>query len=199
MSRYTESVEKLIDSLIRLPGIGRRSAERIVGYILAASKEEIKCLSEIIAKAKENVHFCRVCNNLSEEDLCRVCQDGRRQRDVVCIVEEPSDVTALEKTGTFTGLYHVLLGCISPLEGKGPSNLKIDGLIERLKENGIKEIIIATDADTEGETTAMYLRNLIKPYGVKMTRIGVGIPIGSNLDYADAATLSKSLESRREI
>lgn len=199
MSTYIESIERLIERLIKLPGIGRRSAERIVGYILNAPREEIKNLSEAIDKMKENVRLCYICNNLSEQETCRICQDIRRQKDIVCIVEKPSDVSAIEKAGNFQGVYHVLLGSISPLEGKGPSDLKIDGLISRIKQNNIKEIIIATDADTEGETTAMYLTKLIKPLGVKLSRIGMGIPIGSNLEYADATTLSKALESRREI
>lgn len=199
MSSYTKSIEKLIESLIRLPGIGRRSAERIVGFILNASFEEIRNLSEAILKVKENVRFCRICHNLSEQELCRICQDSGRQKDIVCIVEKPSDVTAIEKTGDYRGLYHVLLGSISPLEGKGPGDLKVDSLISRIKENNAKEVIIATDADTEGETTALYLTKLIKPLGVKLTRIGLGIPMGSNLEYADSATLSKAIESRRPI
>jgi len=199
VSVYTGSIEKLIARLIKLPGIGKRSAERIVGYILSASKEEIRALSEAICRTKENVRFCRLCNNLSEEELCEICQDARRQREIICIVEKPSDVMALEKAGNFRGLYHVLLGSIAPLEGKGPSDLKIDGLMQRIKQENIKEVIIATDADTEGETTALYLTQLIKPLGVKLTRIGVGIPMGSNLEYADSATLSKALESRRAV
>lgn len=199
MSTYTESIERLINKLIRLPGIGRRSAERIVGYILSASREEIKGLTEAIYRIKENVQFCRICNNLSEQELCRICQDNFRQKDIVCIVGKPSDVAAIEKAGSFRGVYHVLLGSISPLEGIGPSDLKIDGLLERIKQNNIKEVIIATDADTEGETTALYLTKLIRPTGVKLTRIGLGIPMGSNLEYADSSTLSKSLESRREV
>jgi len=196
---YTESIEKLIEKLIKLPGIGRRSAERIVGYILNASNGEIKTLTEAISRAKENVRFCRLCNNFSEQELCKICQDSRRQKEILCIVEKPSDVTAIEKAGNFSGVYHVLLGSISPLEGKGPSDLKIDGLISRIKQDNIKEAIIATDADTEGEITALYLTKVIKPLGVKLTRIGVGIPMGSNLEYADSATLSKALESRRDI
>ncbi len=199
MSTYTDSIEKLIARLIKLPGIGRRSAERIVGYILNTPREEVKGLAEAIYRAKENVRLCRICNNLSEEELCKICQDERRQKDIVCIVEKPSDVTAIEKAGNFHGVYHVLLGSISPLEGKGPSDLKIENLLSRIKQNNIKEVILATDADTEGETTALYLTKLIKPLGVKLTRIGLGIPMGSNLEYADSATLSKSLESRREI
>jgi recombination protein RecR len=199
MSAYTDSIEKLIERLIKLPGIGRRSAERIIGYILNAPKEEIRDLSEAISKVKESVRLCRICHNLSEQELCKICQDDRRQKDVVCIVEKPSDVTAVEKAGNFRGVYHVLLGSISPLEGKGPSDLKIDSLLERIKQGRIKEVIIATDADTDGEITALYLIKLIKPLGVRLTRIGLGLPMGSNLEYADPTTLSKSLESRREI
>ena len=199
MAVYTDSVEKLIECLIKFPGIGRRSSERIIEYILSAPKEEIQNLTEAIVRTKENVRLCRVCHNLSEEDLCKICQDERRLKEVLCIVERPQDVTAIEKAGTFQGVYHVLLGSISPLEGKGPSDLKIESLLERVKQNHIKEIILATDADTEGETTALYLAKLIKPYGVKLSRIGVGIPLGSNLEYADPATLGRSLESRREV
>lgn len=199
MANYTESIEKLIDSLIKLPGIGRRSAERMISYILGATKEEAKALAEAIIKVKESVRFCSLCHNLSEEELCKICQDTRRQKDIICIVEKPSDVTAIERSGSFTGVYHVLLGAISPLEGKGPGDLKINSLIERIKKNSIKEIIIATDADTEGETTSLYLTKLIKPLGVKLSRIGLGLPVGSNLEYADSTTLTKSLEARRII
>lgn len=199
MANYTESIEKLIEGLIKLPGIGRRSAERVVSYILGAPKEEAKNLADGIIKVKESVRFCALCHNLSEEDLCKICQDPRRQKDVICIVEKPSDVTAIEKSGSFTGVYHVLLGAISPLEGKGPGDLKIDTLLNRIKQASIKEIIIATDADTEGETTALYLTKVIKPLGVRLSRIGLGLPVGSNLEYADSNTLSKSLEARRAI
>ena len=199
MANYTDSIDKLIESLVRLPGIGRRSAERIANYILSASKDEIKNLSDAINKVKENVRFCKVCNNLSEQDLCKICDDARRQKDVICIVEKTSDVTAVEKAGNFSGVYHVLLGSIAPLEGRGPSDLKIEGLLQRIRQNHIKEVIIATDADTEGETTAMYLTKIIKPLGVSVSRIGLGLPVGSNLEYADATTISKSLESRRII
>ena len=199
MANYTASIEKLIESLIKLPGIGRRSAERIVAHVLGASQDEIEILAESLRKVKESVRSCRACNNLSEEETCKICQDLSRQKEIVCVVEKPTDVTAIEKAGNFHGVYHVLLGSISPLEGRGPSDLKIDGLIQRIKQGNIKEIIIATDADTEGETTAMYLTKLLKPLGVCLSRIGLGIPVGSNLEYADATTLSKSLESRRTI
>jgi recombination protein RecR len=150
-------------------------------------------------KAKEAIRFCRICNNLSEEEVCKICQDTRRRKDLICIVEKPGDVALIEKSARFNGTYHVLLGSISPLEGRGPADLKIDNLLSRLKQNNIREVIIATDADTEGETTALYLAKLIKPSGIKLTRIGVGIPVGSNLEYSDAATLSKAIESRQEI
>lgn len=199
MSTYTESIEKLIERLTKFPGIGRRSAERMVTYILSAPRDEIQALSDILLKVKDNVRFCRTCNNFSEQEFCRICQDSRRRKDIVCIVEKPSDVSAVEKAGTFNGVYHVLLGSISPLEGRGPSSLKIDSLIKRINEENIKEVIIATDSDTEGEITALYLTKLLKPLGVSLTRIGVGIPMGSNLEYADATTLSKALESRRPL
>jgi len=199
MSSSIESIEKLIESLIRLPGLGRRSAERVVNYVISASKDEIKVLADALIRVKENVRSCRICHNLSEGELCRICQDHRRQKDIICIVEKPSDVTAIEKSGSFHGLYHVLLGSISPLEGRGPGDLKIESLIRRIKTDNIKEVIIATDADTEGETTAMYLAKVLKPQGVNISRIGLGLPVGSNLEYADSTTLSKSLESRRSV
>ena len=199
MSTYTESVEQLIEKLTRLPGIGRRSAERIVGYILETSIDDVKSLVHSIARVKQTVRFCSVCHNLSDQEVCRICQDIRRRKDLVCIVEKPSDITVIEKAGTFAGTYHVLMGAISPLEGRGPGDLKIDTLLSRIKQNSIKEIIIATDADTEGETTALYLTKILKPLGVKLTRIGMGIPMGSNLEYADSATVARAMDSRRLI
>lgn len=199
MAHHADSIEKLINKLIKLPGIGRRSAERIVAYILGSSLEEMRGLAGAIIKVKEAIRFCRICNNLSEGEVCKICQDARRRKDVICIVEKPNDVAMIEKSAQYNGVYHVLLGAISPLEGKGPADLKIDHLLLRLKQNNVREVIIATDADTEGETTALYLAKLIKPSGIKLTRIGVGIPVGSNLEYADTATLSKAMESRQEI
>ena len=199
MASYTKSVERLIAQLVKLPGIGRRSAERIVTHLLDTSLEEVRGLAEALVKAKENVRFCARCHNLSEQELCLICRDSRRRHDIICVVEKPSDVTAMEKAESFEGTYHVLMGSISPLEGKGPADLKIETLLRRIREDGIKEVIIATDADTEGETTALYLTKLIKPLGVHLSRIGLGIPVGSNLEYADAVTLSKSLESRRTL
>ncbi len=199
MVTYPKSIEKLIEKLIKFPGIGRRSSERIIGYILGAPRDEIKSLVRAITDVKENVRFCKVCNNLSEEELCRICQDSGRNQQLLCVVENPADVTAIEKSGSFHGLYHVLLGSISPLEGKGPADLNIDGLIRRIKQDNIKEVIIATDADMEGETTAIYLAKLVRPLGVNLSRIGLGLPVGSNLEYADSTTLSKALDSRRAI
>lgn len=199
MATYTESIEKLIDRLIKLPGIGRRSAERIVAYLLDVPKEETKFLVEALISVKENVRFCCICHNLSENELCKICQDSNRKKDVICVVEKPTDVTAIEKGRHFDGVYHVLMGSISPLEGKGPGDLKIDTLINRIKQEKIAEVIIATDADTEGETTAMYLTKVLRPLGMKLSRIGLGLPMGSNLEYADSATLAKAMQSRRDI
>ena len=199
MTRYTESVERLIDALMKLPGVGRRSAERMVNYILHAPAAEVAEFSGAINRVKENVGFCRRCHNLSEEELCVICKNAQRDSSTVCVVEKPSDVTAIEKSGNFKGVYHVLMGAISPLDGVGPNELKIPGLVERIRSGTVKEVIIATDADTEGETTALYLTRLLKPLGVRVSRIGVGIPMGSNLEYADAGTLSRSLEARREL
>ena len=199
MPNYTESIERLIERLVKLPGIGRRSAERIVGYILNASLDEARLLADSITRMKETIRLCRICNNLSEQEICRICADSRRRQDIVCVVENPSDVTAIEKAGNYDGTYHVLMGSISPLEGKGPSDLKLEGLMQKINQGAVKEIIIATDADTEGETTAIYLAKMLKPLGLQVSRIGLGLPFGSNLEYADSVTLSKSLESRRAI
>lgn len=199
MSTYTESIEKLIERLNKFPGIGRRSAERIVGYILEVSKEEVRLLVESLMQVKENVRICSQCHNLSERELCRICENPHRKKNIVCVVEKTNDVIAIEKGGYFDGVYHVLMGSISPLEGRGPQDIRIESLMNRIKQNNISEIIIATDSDTEGETTALYLTKLIKPTGIKLTRIGLGLPVGSNLEYADAATLSQALQSRRDI
>jgi recombination protein RecR len=199
MATYTESIEKLIERLIKLPGIGRRSAERIVGYVLDASPDEVKNLTDAIARVKENVHACRICHNLSEADICSICSDPARNKNVVCVVERHNDVTSLEKAHTFKGLYHVLLGAIAPLEGKGPQDLKIDSLLLRIRDEQIHEVIIATDSDADGEATALYLTKVMKPLGVAVSRIGIGLPVGSNLEYADPATLTIAMEARRPV
>jgi len=199
MPGYPAIIESLLEKLAKFPGIGRRSAERIVFYLLDAPKEEVSLLSQDLINLKSRISFCKICNNLGEGGICLICRDASRIKDTLCIVETPKDVGVIERTGGYKGLYHVLLGAIAPLEGKGPGSLKINGLAHRIKDNSIKEVIIATDSDTEGETTAIYLTKLIKPLGVKVSRIGVGIPVGSNIEYADSVTLSRALESRREI
>ncbi|MFA5100712.1 MAG: recombination mediator RecR [Candidatus Omnitrophota bacterium] len=199
MATYTESIEKLIERLIKLPGIGRRSAERIISYILDATDSDVETLVNAITRVKENVRACKICHNLSETEICTICSDQRRNHHLLCVVEGHNDVTSLEKTGTYKGMYHVLMGAIAPLEGKGPGDLKIDSLLNRIKQEQIQEIILATDSDTEGATTALYLTKVLKPFGVHISRIGIGLPAGSNLEYADSATLSMALESRRSL
>ena len=197
---YPATIERLIQELVKLPGIGRRSAERVVFHFLnSPSKEDISLLAQRLLELKERVRLCQRCHNLSEQDECTICMNETRNKSILCVVERPNDVTSIEKTGTFNGVYHVLLGSIAPLDGKGPAELKIDSLMQRIKNEHIEEVIIATDSDTEGETTALYLSKLIKPLEVRLSRIGLGRPVGSNLEYADSATLSKALESRRAL
>ena len=196
---YPRLIENLIIKLMKLPGVGRRSAERIVFYFLNSPKEEVKELCEDIGQLKSGMMFCRICNNLSETETCLICNDQVRDRKMICVVEDPKDLLAIERTGTYRGLYHVLLGSIAPAEGRGPEDLKIPQLIKRVTEENIKEVVIATDADTEGETTALYVTRELKSTGVKISRIGLGLPVGSALEYADLSTLSMSLASRREI
>jgi recombination protein RecR len=192
-------VDALIKELEKMPGVGPKTAERLAFYILSLPREEAKALALSIMRVKDNIGFCKICNNLSEEEICSFCQDERRDRSVICVVEEPKDVSAIEETGVFKGLYHVLLGALSPLDGIGPDEIKIKDLLSRLKSDKIKEVVIATDLDTEGETTALYLAEVIKPVGLKVTRIAYGIPVGSSLEYIDQATLAKALDGRREV
>lgn len=195
----TKSVDALIKELEKMPGVGSKTAERLAFYILSLPREEAKALALSIMRVKDNIGFCKICNSLSEEEICSLCQDERRDRSVICVVEEPKDVSSIEETGVFKGLYHVLLGALSPLDGIGPDEIKIKDLLSRLKSDKIKEVVIATDLDTEGETTALYLAEVIKPAGLKVTRIAYGIPVGSSLEYIDQATLAKALDGRREI
>ena len=199
MTASARPLMRLLEALEKLPGIGPRSAERMAFYLLRASREEARQLSQAIADVKDHLRFCEVCFNLSEAERCQICQDASRDPTVLCIVEEPKDVLAIEKTGAFRGLYHVLLGAIAPLDGIGPELLKIDELMSRLSEGVAQEVIIATDADKDGETTAAYLSKLIHPTNLKLTRIASGIPVGSHLEYADQATLARALEGRREL
>ncbi len=196
---YTSAMEDLLKELMKLPGIGPRTAERLAFHIIKVPKEQAKALSDSIVALKDKITFCRNCFNLSEDENCRICQDPTRNCSIICVVEEPKDIVAIEKTQWFKGLYHVLLGALSPLDGIGPDDLKIKELILRIKNSEIKEIIIATSSNTEGEATALYLTKLIKPLGVKLTRIAYGIPVGSNLEYTDQATLARALEGRTEL
>jgi recombination protein RecR len=199
MAIYNQIIEKLIKELGRLPGIGAKTAERLALYILKSSPQEARALARAIIEVKEKITYCKICNNLSQASLCQICQDQNRDRSIICVVEEPSDIAAIEKTGAFNGLYHVLLGALSPLDGIGPDELTIKGLIERVKSGGIKEVIIATNCDANGESTALYLVRIIKPLGVKVSRIARGIPMGSSLEYADQATLGRAMEGRSEL
>lgn len=199
MTTYAKPLLGLLEALEKLPGIGPRSAERIAFYLLRTSREETQRLAQAITEVKTALRFCEVCFNLSEQDRCRICQDPTRDPAVLCVVEEPKDVLAIEKTGAYRGLYHVLLGAIAPLEGIGPELLKLDELMARLADSHVQEVILATDADRDGETTANHLSKLIHARPVKVTRIASGIPVGSHLEYADQATLAKALEGRREM
>lgn len=198
MFKSAESVEKLISLLARLPGIGRKSAGRLAFHILKISKEEAAELADAIKDVKEKVGFCSVCFNISEGDPCHVCSDPNRRHDAICVVEEASDLAALEKAEGFEGVYHVLGGRISPLDGIGPDDLKIKELLGRI-DTDTEEIIIATNPNVEGEATALYLAKLIKPLGVKITRIARGLPVGSDLEYADSITITRALEGRQEL
>ncbi len=199
MPGYTRTMEKLISEFTKLPGIGPKSAERIVMHILKSPRENAASLSESIIKLKDNIVFCRNCFNLSEGEVCHICSDPQRDKTTVLVVESPKDILAIEKTGSYRGLYHVLLGSISPLDGVGPDELKIKELLRRIKTDKIKEVILATDADTEGETTALYLSQLLKNQSIKTSRIAYGLPVGSHLEYADQATLARALEGRNQI
>ena len=190
---------RLLEALEKLPGVGPRSAERMAFYLLRASREEARELAQAVVDVKERLRFCEVCFNLSEAPRCPICQDASRDPSILCVVEEPKDVLAIEKTGAYRGLYHVLLGAIAPLEGIGPELLKIDELLRRLGDGVVQEVIVATDADKDGEITAAHLSKLMRPTGLRVTRIASGIPVGSHLEYADQATLARALEGRRAL
>jgi recombination protein RecR len=192
-------MQTLIDALGRLPGIGPKSAQRIAFHLLKSDQHEVSRLANAITEAKALVRFCDRCFNFSESTLCRICADDRRDASVLCVVEESRDLVAIEKTGQFRGRYHVLLGAMNPLEGIGPEQLKIRELLARLDDEGITEIILCTNPNTEGDVTAMYLARLLKPLGLKVTRIASGLPVGGDLEYADELTLGRALDGRREI
>lgn len=199
MKGLPDSMRALIQEFSKMPGIGPKSAQRLAFFILTKPSEEAKKLSEAIAKLKDTVKFCKICNNLSDTDLCEICSNINREKTILCVVEKPSDVISIEKMGRFNGLYHVLLGALSPLDGVGPKDIKIDQLIKRIRKERIKEVIIATDSNTEGEATALYLVKVLKPLGAKLFRIAFGMPVGANLEYADQATLYKAFEGKKEV
>jgi recombination protein RecR len=189
---------RLIEELQRLPGIGPKGAQRLAFHILKTPREQTDRLSDALREVKERVTYCSVCNNITELDPCAYCSSGARDPHVICVVEEPQNVAAIEKTREFKGLYHVLMGALSPLQGVGPDDLKIKSLLGRVS-NGVTEVILATNPNVEGEATAIYLARLLKPLGVKVTRIAMGVPVGSDLEYADEVTMHKALEGRREV
>ncbi|HEY5663053.1 MAG TPA: recombination mediator RecR [Ilumatobacter sp.] len=198
-SAYTPPVQALIDELGRLPGIGPKSAQRIAFYLLKVPADDAHRLAHAIREAKDKVRFCERCFNVSEGELCSYCSDDRRDSSMICVVEEARDIVSIERTGEFRGRYHVLLGAMSPLEGIGPEQLKIRELLERLGPEAVEEVIVCTNPNTEGEVTAMYLARLLKPLGLRVTRIASGLPVGGDLEYADELTLGRALEGRRPI
>jgi recombination protein RecR len=196
---YAGPVQDLIDELGRLPGIGPKSAQRIAFHLLKLDKQDALRLAHAIAEVKDRVSFCRTCFNVAEGEECGICADTRRDATVVCVVEEPRDLVAVEKTGEFHGRYHVLQGAISPIEGVGPDQLRVRELLDRIGRESIAEIILCTNPNLEGEATAMYLARLLKPMGLRVTRIASGLPVGGDLEYADELTLGRALEGRREV
>ena len=194
-----KALTRLIEDLSKLPSIGKKTAERLAFYIMRSPDEYAERLTRDIKDVKDTITFCAQCNNLSEDRLCDICSDPRRERSLLCVVEDPSDIIAIEKMGQFHGRYFCLMGALSPLEGVGPEDLKIDKLLEIVKREKIKEVVLATDSDEEGNTTALYLSRLLKPLGVRITRIAFGLPVGSNIEYADQATLLRAFEGRRQF
>jgi recombination protein RecR len=196
---YEGPIQDLVDELNRLPGIGPKSAQRLAFHIVKARGEDAKRLAEAIVQAKERVRFCRECYGVSEGELCRFCADPSRDASTVCVVEEPKDVSVIERAGTIKGRYHVLGGAISPMQGIGPDDLRVQELLDRVGRNGVTEVILATNPNLEGNATAMYVAGLLKPLGVRVTRLASGLPVGGDLEYADEVTLGQALEGRREM
>ena len=199
MSFYAAPVAKLIEEFEKLPGIGHKTAQRLAFHVLNLPENKVVSLSNAILEAKQKTKYCSVCSNLTDVDPCNICSSPARDHSVICVVEDPKDVVAMERTREFKGLYHVLHGVISPMEGIGPEDIKIKELLNRIREGSIREVIVATNPNIEGEATAMYISKLLKPLGIKTTRIAHGIPVGGDLEYADEVTLAKALEGRREI
>jgi len=196
---YAPPLAKLIEEFEKMPGIGRKSASRLAFYVMSLSEDRANTLASAITEAKQRIGLCSVCQNLTDTDPCSVCSDVKRDKSIICVVESPKDVIAMEKTKEFSGLYHVLHGVISPIDGIGPEEIKIKELITRIANDGVKEIIMATNPSVEGEATAMYIAKLARPFGVKITRIARGIPVGGDLECTDEVTLARALEGRREI
>ena len=199
MPDFAEPLARLINEFKRLPGIGQKSAQRLAFHVLRASREDAEHLAQAVIDVKDKLGLCRVCNNISDSELCQFCSDTNRDPKVVCVVEEPHGILGIETTRQFEGRYHVLHGALSPLRGIGPDALKIKSLVERIGLGEIEEVIVATNPTVEGEATAVYLARLLKPLGVKVSRIGMGVPVGSDLEFADEVTISKAMEGRREM
>jgi recombination protein RecR len=199
MPDFAEPLARLIDQFKRLPGIGQKSAQRIAFHVLRTGREDAEHLAQALLDVKDKLGLCRLCNNISDSDLCLYCRDAARDPKVVCVVEEPTNIVGIETTRQYEGRYHVLHGALSPLRGIGPESLKIKSLVERIGQGEIQEVIVATNPPVEGEATAVYLARLLKPLGVKVTRIAMGVPVGSDLEFADEVTMSKAMEGRREM
>jgi len=199
MSYFVAPVERLIEEFSKLPGIGRKTAQRLAFHILSSREDDAVRLAEAIIEAKRKTRYCSVCGNITDIDPCNICSNPKRDRSTICVVEDPRDVAAMERTKEYFGLYHVLHGAISPMEGIGPEDIKLKELLRRFEKDEVKELIIATNPNIEGEATSMYISKLVKPLGIKVTRIAHGVPIGGDLEYTDEVTLSKALEGRREI
>ena len=199
MEYFVPPLEILIEQFAKLPGIGKKTATRLAFHVLNSSNEDAKAFANAITNAKEQVKLCKVCQNITDTEICALCENPKRDKSIICVTESPKDVISIEKTNEYHGLYHVLHGAISPMDNIGPNDVKIAELLERLKEDTVKEVIMATNPTIEGEATAMYIAKLIKPFGIKVTRIAHGIPVGGDLEYADEITLTRAMEGRREM
>ena len=199
MRFFTAPVENLIEQFQKLPGVGRKTAQRLAFFMLSLPEEEAQGFANAIINAKKTVKFCSVCQNLTDAEICGICEDKSRDSETICVVSDPKDVAAIEKTREYNGLYHVLHGCISPMNGIGPDDVRIKELIARVAKGGVREVIMATNPDTEGEATAMYISRLLKPFGVATSRLAYGIPVGGHLEYADEMTLTRALSGRRQM
>lgn len=199
MSYYARPLARLIEEFGKLPGIGPKTAQRLAFHVLNLPRERVKKLADALIEAREKIRYCSICGNLTDEDPCSICSSKTRDNTVICVVENPKDVIAMEKTREYRGLYHILHGAISPMESIGPDDIKIKELLDRIQKTTVKEVILATNPNIEGEATAMYIARLIKPFGIRVTRIAHGVPVGGDLEYADEVTLTKALEGRKEM